>query len=135
MKLSIIICAYNEKDTILQVLQRVHEVDLGAWEKEIVVVDNCSTDGTRELLRTVTHPHTKIIYQPHNMGKGTSIRTAIEHLTGDYAVVQDADLEYDPHDICLLLEQAAKGELAVFGSRTLGGQTNYEYAHAYWGVR
>lgn len=135
MKVSIIICAYNEKDTILDVLKRVHSVDLGPWDREIVVIDNCSTDGTREMLQTVTLPDTRVIYQPRNMGKGTSIRTAIEHITGDYAVIQDADLEYDPQDIRLLLQKVADGAVAVFGSRTLGGRAIYEYAHAYWGVK
>ena len=135
MKVSIIVCVYNEKNTILTVLERLHAVDLGAWEREIVVVDNCSTDGTRELLRQVDMPDVHIIYQPRNMGKGTSIRTAIEHLTGDYALIHDADLEYDPEDHPLLLAEAEAGAVAVFGSRTLGGRAIYEYAHAYWGIR
>src|SRR5687768_10569211 len=127
MKLSIIICAYNEKDTILQVINRVHSVDFSGWDKEVIVVDNCSTDGTRELLQQLTLPDTRIIYQPRNMGKGNSIRIAIQHLTGDYAVIQDADLEYEPHDLKLLLAEAQKGTIAVFGSRTKGGQATYEY--------
>jgi dolichol-phosphate mannosyltransferase len=135
MKLSIIICAYNEKDTILQVINRVHSVDFSGWDKEVIVVDNCSTDGTREILQQLTLPDTRIIYQPRNMGKGNSIRTAIQHLTGDYAVIQDADLEYDPQDLKLLLVEAKKGTIAIFGSRTKGGRAIYEYAHAYWGVR
>jgi glycosyltransferase involved in cell wall biosynthesis len=135
MKLSIIVCAYNEKDTILTVLERVHEADLGGWDREVIVVDNCSTDGTREVLQQVRMPQTRIIYQPRNMGKGNSIRTAIHHLSGDYAVIQDADLEYDPQELKLLLDEAGKGKLAIFGSRTLGGRAIYEYAHAYWGVR
>jgi hypothetical protein len=69
------------------------------------------------------------------MGKGNSIRTAIQHLTGDYAVIQDADLEYDPQDLRHLLNEAARGVIAVFGSRTLGGRAVYKYARAYWGVR
>jgi dolichol-phosphate mannosyltransferase len=135
MKLSIIVCAYNEKDSILTVLDRVNAVDFGDWEKEIVVVDNCSTDGTREILQQVSLPHTRIIYQPQNMGKGNSIRTAIQHLSGDFAVIQDADLEYDPQDLRLLVQEAANGKVAVFGSRTLGGRAVYKYARAYWGVR
>lgn len=135
MKLSIIICAYNEKDTILHVINRVHSVDFSGWDKEVIVVDNCSTDGTREILEGLTLKDTRVIYQPRNMGKGNSIRTAIQHLTGDYAVIQDADLEYDPHDLTLLLTEAQKGTIAVFGSRTKGGRAIYEYAHAYWGVR
>jgi glycosyltransferase involved in cell wall biosynthesis len=135
MKLSVIICAYNERATILQVLERVHAVHIDGWEKEVIVVDNCSTDGTRELLQQVDHPQTHIIYQPRNMGKGTSIRTAIDYLTGDYAIIQDADLEYDPEDHRLLVAKAEEGAIAVFGSRTLGGKASYEYLHAYWGVR
>jgi len=133
--ISVIICAFNEKNTILDVLGKVQEADLGDWKREIIVVDNCSTDGTRELLQRVDMPDTRIIYQPRNMGKGTSIRTAISALTGDYAVIQDADLEYDPAEIRLLLDEADRGAVAVFGSRTLGGRAVYEYAHAYLGVK
>jgi dolichol-phosphate mannosyltransferase len=135
MKLSVIVCAYNERDTILQVLERIQAVDLGRWEREIVVVDNHSSDGTCELLQTLDMPNLQVIYQPRNMGKGTSIRTAIGHLSGDYAIIQDADLEYDPADQPRLLAEVERGALAVFGSRTLDGQVHYEYAHAYWGVR
>lgn len=135
MKLSIIVCAYNERDTILSVLDRIQAVDFGNWETEVIVVDNCSTDGTRELLQEVTHSNTRVIYQPRNMGKGNSIRTGIDHATGDYAVIQDADLEYDPAEIPLLLERAQNGAIAVFGSRTKGGRATYEYAHAYFGVK
>ncbi|MBD3216377.1 MAG: glycosyltransferase [Candidatus Lokiarchaeota archaeon] len=135
MKVSFIVCVYNEKDTILTVLERLRAVDLGAWEREIVVVDNCSTDGTRELLKQVDMPNVHIIYQPRNMGKGNSIRTAVDYLSGDYALIHDADLEYDPEDHPKLLALAEKGAVAVFGSRTLDGQAIYEYAHAYWGIR
>jgi dolichol-phosphate mannosyltransferase len=135
MKVSIIVCAYNEKDTILTALERLGVVDLGGWEREIIVVDNCSTDGTRELLREVDLPDVHIIYQPRNMGKGTSIRTAIDYLTGDYALVHDADLEYDARDHPKLLALAEQGAIAVFGSRTLGGRAIYKYVHAYWGIR
>ena len=134
-KLSIIICAYNEHDTILTVLEQVRAVAFDGWAKEIIVVDNYSTDGTRELLQAIDYPDTRIIYQPQNMGKGTSIRTAVEHLTGTYAVIHDADLEYDPQDIGELVRKAEGGALAVFGSRTLGGHARYEYRHAYMGVR
>jgi dolichol-phosphate mannosyltransferase len=134
-KLSIIVCAYNEHDTILTVLEQVRAVEFGGWTKEIIVVDNCSTDGTRELLQSINYPDIRIIYQPRNMGKGTSIRTAVQHLTGTYAVIHDADLEYDPHDIGRLVREAENGALAVFGSRTLGGHAKYEYTHAYLGVR
>jgi dolichol-phosphate mannosyltransferase len=135
MRLSVIVCAYNERDTILQVLTDIRAVALGGWEREIIVVDNCSTDGTRELLQTIDQPDIRIIYQPYNMGKGSSIRTAIQYVTGDYALIHDADLEYDPQDHPQFIEAAEKGAIAVFGSRTLGGQRIYKYPHAYAGVR
>ena len=92
MKLSVIICVYNERETILEIIQRVQSVDLGDWQRELIVVDNCSTDGTRELLKTVTAPNVKIVYQPKNMGKGNSVRTAIPLCSGDYAITQDAEI-------------------------------------------
>ncbi|RMF37672.1 MAG: glycosyltransferase family 2 protein [Chloroflexi bacterium] len=136
MKLTILICVYNERKTILTVLDRVRAVDLGEdWEKEILVVDNFSTDGTRELLRSVEGPEVRVIYHPRNLGKGASIRTGIAHATGDYLVIQDADLEYDPADLPLLLEKINPTHtVAVFGSRRLGGRAIYRYAKNYWGV-
>jgi dolichol-phosphate mannosyltransferase len=138
MKLSIIICAYNEKDSILNVLDRVHAVDLGPkWEKEIILVDNFSTDGTRELLQQVAqrnHPTVQVIFHPRNLGKGSSIRTGYAHASGKYAIIQDADFEYDPADIKLLLDKAeSNGSDAVFGSRTLGGKVLYKYVQNYLG--
>jgi len=137
MKLSIIICAYNERDTILTVLDRVEAISLGpGWEKEIIVVDNCSTDGTRELLKSVVADNVKIIFHPENLGKGASIRTAVKHCTGDYAIIQDADLEYDPGEIPRFLEKALSDHLdAVYGSRTITGNVNYIYFRNYLGVR
>ena len=137
MKLSIIICAYNEEATILQVLARVHEVAFPPhWEREVIVVDNASTDSTPALLQQIDYDDTRVIFQPRNMGKGTSIRTAIPHCTGDYVFIQDADLEYDPGDYPRFLSRADEDRpAAIFGSRTLGGRAIYEYAANYWGVR
>src|SRR5258706_16344171 len=137
MKLSIFVCAYNERATILGLLERVQAVDFGPEvDTEIIVVDNCSTDGTRELLQTVRAPNLQVIYQPRNMGKGMSVRTAIEHMTGDYGVIQDADLEYHPDQLPKLLVEALKYDApAVFGSRVLGGHARYKYRYAYLGVR
>lgn len=138
MKLSIIICTYNEKDTILPVLEKVRQAPLlPGWTREVIIVDNCSTDGTQALLRGLATDETlRIIFQPRNMGKGTSVRTAIPHCSGDYAIIQDADLEYDPNEYPLFLELAEKeAPVAIFGSRTLGGQAIYKYATNYWGVR
>ncbi len=137
MKLSIIICAFNERDSILQVLDKVLQVKLEPpWEKEIIMVDNCSTDGTRDLLKAIQAPNVQVIFHPRNLGKGASIRTGFAHATGDYAVIQDADTEYDPADLAKLLSKAIELDAdAIFGSRILGGQHRYEYATAYWGVR
>lgn len=137
MKLSVIICAFNEKDTVLTVLDRVRAISLGpGWEKEIVVVDNCSTDGTRELLKGVKGDNIRVIFHPRNLGKGASIRTALRHCTGDYVIIQDADLEYDPGEMPLFVEKAMADHAdAVYGSRTLAGKTEYIYTRNYWGVR
>lgn len=137
MKLSVIICCYNERDTIADVIARTQAVNLGGnWEREIIVVDNFSTDGTREILRQVNDPEIRVFYHEQNMGKGMSIRTGIENLTGDYLIIQDADKEYDPAEhpkFCRKVEET--GATAVYGSRILGGDVRYEYAHAYLGVR
>ena len=137
MKLSVIVCAYNERDTILTVLDRLQAMRLdSSWEKEIVVVDNFSTDGTRELLKDIRDENTKVILHSRNLGKGASVRTAIQHCTGDYAIIQDADLEYDPAEIPRFVRKAMEDRAdAVYGSRTIGGQANYIYAKNYLGVR
>lgn len=137
MKLSVIICVYNERDTVLTVIDNVLAADLGGeMARELIVVDNCSTDGTRDLLGTVTAPNVKIIYQPRNLGKGTSVRTAIPHCTGDYTITQDADLEYDPSEYRSLLAKALAENLdVVYGSRVLGGKQYHYYAQNYWAVR
>jgi dolichol-phosphate mannosyltransferase len=99
-------------------------------------VDNCSTDGTRELLQEITLPDVRVILQPRNLGKGASIRTGYAQATGDYAIIQDSDFEYDPEEMELftrLIDEAAPD--AIFGSRTLGGRAIYKYAVNYWGVR
>jgi glycosyltransferase involved in cell wall biosynthesis len=136
-KLSVIICCYNEQATIRDVIERTSAVDLGpGWSREILVIDNYSTDGTRELLRRFDHPEVRVIYHERNMGKGMSIRTGIAHMTGDYMIIQDADAEYDPAEHARFARKAEEtGAAAIFGSRVLGGQVKYKYAHAYLGVR
>lgn len=135
--LSIIICVYNEARSVLPVIEQVRAVQLSeGWEKEIIVVDNCSTDGTREQLRGVTYPDVRVIYHEHNRGKGASVRTGFHEASGDYGVIQDADFEYDPNELALFTAKASEsGATAVFGSRTLGGRHIYKYAQNYWGVR
>jgi glycosyltransferase involved in cell wall biosynthesis len=136
-KLSVIICCYNERATIRDVIDRTAAVDLGpGWTREIVVVDNFSTDGTRELLQQIDHSEVRVIFHERNMGKGMSIRTGIANMTGDYFIIQDADAEYDPAEHARFCAKADEtNAAAIFGSRVLGGQVKYKYAHAYLGVR
>lgn len=138
MKLSVIICCYNEKNTVAEVIRRTQAVDLGPnWTREILVVDNASTDGTQEKLKEFANdPEIFLHFHAVNKGKGASIRTGIDHMSGDYMIIQDADFEYDPQEhvrFCRFVD--AQKPAAVFGSRVLGGRAVYKYAHAYWGVR
>jgi dolichol-phosphate mannosyltransferase len=135
--LSVIICCYNERATIRDVIDRTQAVDLGpGWSREIIVVDNYSTDGTREILQQIDDPEIRTIFHERNMGKGMSIRTGIDAMTGDYMIIQDADAEYDPAEHPRFCHKADEtGAAAIFGSRVLGGEVRYKYAHAYLGVR
>jgi glycosyltransferase involved in cell wall biosynthesis len=118
MKLSVIIPVYNEVHTILKIIQKVREVPL---DKEILVVDDGSTDGTLDLLRR-SGEGIKLFYHETNQGKGAAIRTAIPHVTGDLVVIQDADLEYDPSEYSKLIGPIVDGKAeVVYGSRFLGG--------------
>ncbi len=137
MKLSVIICCYNEKATILEVIEKTKSVDLGPdWEREIIIVDNYSSDGTRELLQQIEEPEISVYYHDSNLGKGMSIRTGIANMSGDYMIIQDADSEYDPSEHTKFCSLALKSNAAaIFGSRVLGGEVRYKYARAYWGVR
>jgi len=124
MKLSVVMPVYNERDTVLEVVERVRAVPI---DKEIIIVDNCSTDGTRELIQTIEHPEVRIILQPRNLMKGNSVKKGIAAAQGEYLIIQDADLEYDPADYQALLAEAEKEEvLAVLGSRTLGAAERAE---------
>lgn len=118
MKLSVIIPVYNEKGTILEILKRVQTVPL---EKEIIVVDDGSTDGTRETLKKVpVAGDIKIIFQEKNLGKGAAVRRGLKEATGDLVIFQDADLELDPRDITILFKAWAPHTPVVYGSRFLG---------------
>ena len=120
MKISILLPVYNESRTILDVLDLVSKVDL---DKEVVLVDDCSTDGTGELLKKYLasgDSSVKLYRHEVNKGKGAAIRTALEHASGDYVIVQDADMEYSPHDMERLAKLAEEtGAEAVYGSRFL----------------
>jgi len=118
MKLSVIMPVYNERETALEVLERVRAVPIG---KEVIVVDNCSTDGTRELLERLSLPDVRVVFQAANMQKGNSVKRGMATATGEFLVVQDADLEYDPQDhVAMLAEAEQEDVVAVFGSRPLG---------------
>jgi len=121
LRLSVLIPVYNERETIEVILDQVHSVPI---DKEIVCVNDCSTDGTTEILDRL-HAEGRIhvlIHQPLNRGKGAAIRTAMKASTGNVVIVQDADLEYDPADWPAMLDPIVEGLAdAVFGSRFLGG--------------
>lgn len=118
-KLSIIIPVYNERNTILEILNRIEAVNLGEINKEIIIVDDFSTDGTREILKGLENKYL-IFYQDKNYGKGACMRKGYELASGDYIISQDADLEYDPQDYQLLLEPFLKGKAdVVYGSRLM----------------
>jgi len=122
MKLSVVIPCYNEVRTIRHIVDRVRAAPVA--EREIIIVDDCSRDGTRDLLRTEIAPLVdKILFHEVNQGKGAALRTGFRAATGDVVVVQDADLEYDPQDYPRLLQPILEGKAdVVFGSRFQGGQ-------------
>jgi len=95
-RLSIIIPVYNEKRTILRMLKKVKSVNLKGIKKELILVDDYSKDGTRELLKKLKDPEIKVFYQDYNQGKGSAIRIGLKYVTGDVVIIQDADLEYEP---------------------------------------
>jgi len=136
-KLSIIIPVFNEKDTILKILKKIEEVDLGR-EKEIIIIDDASTDGTREILKNLGKKYI-ILFHDRNQGKGRAIRDGLEKVSGEAIVIQDADLEYDPEDIKLLLNKMIEtGAEVVYGSRRLKKYNNHEkysgYIYAFGGI-
>jgi len=125
-KLSIVIPVYNEKNTLEPLVEKVKKVDLGPVEKEIILVDDASTDGSVELLKGLQQadPSLKIFFQAANSGKGATLREGFSHTTGDYVIVQDADLEYEPKDYKKLLRALEEENVdVVYGSRFSG---NYE---------
>jgi glycosyltransferase involved in cell wall biosynthesis len=153
MILSILIPVFNEKQFIAKLIKRVQAVELNGVEKEIIIIDDCSTDGTREFLQemenaregsdshvvkdsgsniTIDLTYLRCFYHERNMGKGAALRTGIWNATGDVVIIQDADLEYDPKDYPGLLEPIKDGRAdVVYGSRFLGAPHRVLYFRHY----
>ncbi len=131
--LSVIVPVYNERETLPEIVRRIRAVDLGPQRitTEILLVDDGSTDGTREMLPGLAElPGVRVLLQPRNRGKGAAVRTGIAHARGDFILVQDADLEYDPRDYPVLLRPILEGRSAVvYGSRFLGEHKAMYYWH------
>ena len=126
-KLSVVIPVYNEKTSLLEIIRRVQAVPI---EKEIILVDDFSTDGTRDVLRDLERRGFKVLYHEKNQGKGAALRTGFQRATGEFVIVQDADLEYDPNDYSKLLQPILDGRAdVVYGSRFSGQRKNMTSLH------
>jgi glycosyltransferase involved in cell wall biosynthesis len=128
--LSVIMPCYNEQDTLPQILEAVRAVDL---DKEIVAVDDCSSDNTYQILQAeaAEDPRLRIVRHPTNRGKGAAVRTGIAHALGEITIIQDADLEYDPNDYYELVKPIVDGRVqVVFGSRFMGRHTGMYFWNA-----
>lgn len=129
MKLSIVIPVYNEKDTFLNLLDRVRQTP---FDKEIILVEDCSTDGTRDILKKLSEedPSLKCVFHEENMGKGAALATGFKQVEGDIVLIQDADLEYNPEEYPVLLAPILDGRAdVVYGSRFLGSP---QRVHLFW---
>lgn len=133
-KVSIVIPVYNEEKTLSEVLNAVDNADFANMEKEVLLIDDGSTDGTRELLEKVKDRYT-VIFKDKNEGKGSAVRVGIENATGDIIVIQDADLEYDPADYTALLEIILEDKAdVVYGNRFCDKNKSKDFLfHHFWG--
>src|SRR2546421_2197856 len=130
-KLSVVVPVFNERNTLVEILRRMRAVDLpDGIEREIIVIDDGSTDGTREVLKQLGDSTVRVVMHPENKGKGAAVRTGFAHAVGDYILVQDADLEYDPDDWPKLLAPVLRGKArVVYGSRFTGERRNMLFLH------
>lgn len=128
MKLSIVIPVFNERETIREIYERVKSVDM---EKEIILVDDYSTDGSREIIQALEDDSTRVLLHERNMGKGAALRTGFANATGDIVIIQDADLEYDPQQYPKLIQPILEGKAdVVYGSRFVTG--DYRRVLFFW---
>jgi glycosyltransferase involved in cell wall biosynthesis len=130
-KLSVVVPVFNERNTLVEILRRMRAVELpDGIEREIIVVDDGSNDGTRDVLNQVGDSTVRVVMHEANLGKGAALRTGFAHATGDYVLVQDADLEYDPEDWPKLLNPVLRGRArVVYGSRFTGERRNMLLLH------
>ncbi|GIU86866.1 MAG: glycosyl transferase [Acidimicrobiia bacterium] len=130
-KLSVVVPVFNERNTLVEVVRRMRSVELpDGVDREIIVVDDGSTDGTRDVLRQLGDSTVRVVLHPDNRGKGAALRTGFEHATGEYVLVQDADLEYDPQDWPRLVNPVLQGKArVVYGSRFTGERRNMLFLH------
>ena len=130
-KLTVVVPVYNERNTLVEILRRMRAVELpDGVEREIIVVDDGSDDGTRDVLKQLGDSTVKVVMHERNRGKGAAVRTGISHATGDYVLVQDADLEYDPEDWPKLVNPVLSGKArVVYGSRFTGERRNMLFLH------
>jgi len=128
-KLSVIVPVFDEPNTVVEIVRRMRAVELPV-DLEIVIVDDGSTDGTRDVLRQLADSTVRVINHEANRGKGAAIRTGLTHVTGDLVLVQDADLEYDPEDWPKLIAPMLRGKArVVYGSRFTGERRNMLFLH------
>ena len=128
-KLSVIVPIFNERNTVVEIMRRMRTVDLPI-EREFVLVDDGSTDGTRQVLQQLADSTARVVTHPKNLGKGAAIRSGLAHATGDLVLIQDADLEYDPEDWPKLLAPVFRGKATVvYGSRFTGERRNMLFLH------
>jgi glycosyltransferase involved in cell wall biosynthesis len=127
--LSVIVPVFNERNTVAEILRRMRAVELPV-DREIIVVDDASSDGTEKVLAALADSTVRVIHHPHNRGKGAAIRTGLEQARGDLVLIQDADLEYDPEDWPKLLNPVLRGKArVVYGSRFTGERKNMLFWH------
>lgn len=124
-KITILVPVYNEVDTLALMINKLENTDFCGLEKEIIIIDDCSTDGTKEFYKNINH---KVLYHKYNQGKGAALRTGLIEATGDIIVIQDADLEYDPVDYKPLVQLIIDGKADVcYGSRLSGGKPSRSF--------